>query len=460
MSINFRKSKYLILGFLVASFGLPATSTFAKQKAPRSPRSGIAGGNHMVSTDFDFKMTIPSGWEQDPSSIFSSRKEASPAEIWRVSNTREAGATNASKMQVEFYSSIEIKDMQALRSYVEANYPDNKWSDHVDSRLAGLRSNEIPDPTDDKAKLGHLFYFMDRNMIVAIHWRRHPAFGGDRGISELLLSMDRRTAPPILRSIEYSTPGPLKPGDPLCIYLNVDDLKSSFDSSSLSRLAISGLAKSFVWHDANWDEQNGRFNVCFRLPSAIRASADLQVIDLQLSNERESTLYCSMSAPSIQLRCNPWLPTMYPIEQTPPVIENSTPDRQGPEIDGMDIEQTENRVTLKFRAHDGSGIAGGWLKLQQIPGDDTDIFIAPWQLQNGQFDIDLTKQSTSGTRRVTKIVLADVNSISAAYVDCNLVKETTTERLCRLGFYARCLDGKICESTNLPVIEYFSSKRR
>ncbi len=443
-----------IFTIFLASYSFCAV---AAANAPKSPRTGIAGGNHMMNSDFDFKLTVPNGWGEEKSP---SNREALPVETWRISNIQEAGPTNTSRMQVEFYSTIEAKDIQALRTYVETKYPEHKWTDYVDSRLAGLRSNETPDPTDTRAKIGHLYYFMDRNMIVGIHWRRHPDANGDHGISELLLSMDRRTAPPILRSINYSHLGPLKPGDPLCIYLNVDDLKSSFQSSSLENLNIAGLPKGFIWHDVNWDETHARFNVCFKVPKAIRYSSDLMVSYLYLSNERDRSLTCRFEAPSTQLRCDTWLPTVYPVEQIPPVVENTNPDRQAPEIDMIEIEQGAEKVTLKIQARDASGIMGGWLKLQQIPGESSDIFIAPWQLQNGQFDIDLTRQSTSGTRRVATIALRDLNGLAAAYVDCNLVQPENAEKTCRPGFYARCVDGKVCESTNLPIVEYFSSRRR
>jgi tRNA threonylcarbamoyladenosine modification (KEOPS) complex Pcc1 subunit len=446
-----------ILAMTLAAYSL---CSFASVNAPKSPRTGIAGGNHMMNSDFDFKLTIPNGWGEEKAPGNLGEREALPVETWRISNIQEAGPTNTSRMQVEFYSTIEAKDIQALRAYVEAKYPEHKWTDHVDSRLAGLRSNETPDPTDAKAKIGHLFYFMDRNMIVGIQWRRHPDANGDRGISELLLSMDRRTAPPILKSISYSRTGPLKPGDPLCIYLNVDDLKSSFESSSLKKLIIAGLPKNFIWHDVTWDESNARFNICLKLPTAIRNSSDLTIIRLELSNERERALSCFLEAPSTQLRCDPWLPSVYPVEQASPPVENANPDRQAPVIDAIDIDQATNKVTLNVLARDASGIASGWLKLQQIPGESSDIFIAPWQMQNGQFDIDLTRQSTSGTRRVSSIALMDTNGIGTIYVDCNLIRPEGTQKACRPGFYARCLDGNICEPTGLPIVEYFSSKRR
>lgn len=443
-----------IFTIMLASYSFCAV---AAANAPKSPRTGIAGGNHMMNSDFDFKLTVPNGWGEEKSP---SNREALPVETWRISNIQEAGPTNTSRMQVEFYSTIEAKDIQALRTYVETKYPEHKWTDYVDSRLAGLRSNETPDPTDTRAKIGHLYYFMDRNMIVGIHWRRHPDANGDHGISELLLSMDRRTAPPILKSITYSHTGPLKPGDSLCIYLNVDDLKSSFESSSLKRLNIAGLPKNFIWQNVTWDEFNARFNVCLDVPTAIRNSADLTITRLELSNERDRDLSCVLEAPSTQLRCDPWRPTVYPVEQVPPVIDNTNPDRQAPVIDAIDIDQGTNKVTLNIHARDASGVASGWLKLQQIPGESSDIFIAPWQMQNGRFDIDLTRQSTSGTRRVSSIALSDTNGIGAIYIDCNLIRLEGGDKTCRMGFYARCLDGNICEATNLPIVEYFSSKRR
>lgn len=418
---------------------------------------GIAGGSHMVNDDFDFILNMPPGWD-NLKNLDLREGNPEPADIWRMTNARVAGSKDASTMKIEFFSSLPVKDLAALRMYVELHYPNYKWSDYVDQTLVGLKSNEMVDPSDSQAKIGHLFYFMDSNMIVATHWRKHPSNGGDRGVSDLILSMDRKTAPPVLRSAFYSTSGPIKPGESICLYLKVDDLKSSFQAASLMSVKLAGFPSGHIWQDVIWDEQTGRFNVCFKLPTSIAKPEDLKISELGIKNERGNALYCDIRPPALALSCGDYLHPRYLIDLVPPVVENSNVDRIPPEMESLDIVQDDNRVIAKINAHDSSGLLGGWLEIMQIPGGIEKVLIAPWQFKSGVAEIDLTRYSTSGTRRISQIAFADKNSIAGTYVDCHFITDSSVA--CKPGTYAKCTEDNKCTATQIPVVEYFSSKRK
>ena len=439
-------------------------------------RDGIGGGNHISAKDFDFSMSWPASWdllegssdELVASAKTKTRSSETPANIWRMSNEVVAGPGAASWMQVEFISSLRVDSMATLGSYVQTTYPDQAFAEYQDGQLVGWQSKETPESPGSAATLGHLYFFMDVNMVVGVHWRRDPAQGGAQGVSNMLLSMDRATAGPKIKSIQF-IPADVKPGDRVCASIVVDDLKSSFTTKGLNRLEFRGVARLNKITDVRWDEANHGFQVCFPLPSNIVSGDDLFVTDLEIENERNHDVYCHFNTPNIKLECRSYGNNdHYFLDQVLPTIHNPTPDLAPPAVD--DISYDEATATLRIQAHDTSGIAYGAARILKIPGGSTDLAITPWTKQDGVYDVNLSKVATNGTRRISEVLFVDKNGLSGGLVDCHSLAAMRNTPECQANvrpeFYWYCDDSltaqpldKKCHPTTLKVIEFFHTVR-
>jgi hypothetical protein len=137
---------------------------------------------------------------------------------------------------------------------------------------------------------------------------------------------------------------------------------------------------------------------------------------------------------------------------------NSDPDFESPRVEAMSIEKHSGRVFLKGRIKDASRISGGWLLLKELPGDSSELFIAPWQIEDGSFEVDLTRQSSNGTRRVNEIIFSDEHGNASRLVVCLANKPD-----CNQSHYEHCVNSKkgnleSCADSGLGVVEYFVEK--
>jgi hypothetical protein len=426
-----------------------------------NPFRGTAGGNPLVNPDFDFSMRLMPNWIQEQRVNAKAGVSDTPAEAWILHNTLPA--EQQSWMSVEFYAGIQADSLEELESYLKTRYPDLIWSNHSDRSMHGFQSNQIYDPNDPAhmATLGRLVFFMDRKMIVSISWRRHPDNGGSADVTHLIASMDRYTAAPAIKSIQM-LPGPqVRAGERACYQIRVDDLKSSFDEDSLREFKIAGLPSFWIWNDVKWNESTGAFEICLLLPKSISHRNDLLIERLQIRNEREQTSRCELSLgltdPQLTCRTNfdrSGVPDR--ISMGLPEVENPNPDLSAPKIESLAVEINAGQYILRGTLQDDSAIAGGWLLLKETPGDSSTIFIAPWQIEGGSFSVNLTPQSTNGTRRVNEIILSDENGNAGRLMACPPEGLTCDRRN-----YVFCVNDTFkkrdnCADTGIKIVEYFS----
>jgi hypothetical protein len=451
--------RWLQYFFLTFFLGMQSTCVLA---GPLN--EGTAGGNPLANPDFDFSMKNAPYWIHESRLRMTKAASDMPVDVWSLHNM-ESG-DQQSWMRVEFFAGVPVESLEELGTYLHTKYPELNWDQYADSRMVGFKSNEILDPSDPNhvGTLGRLVYFMDRKMIVSVSWRRHPASGGNTDVTNLISSMDRYTAPPTIKSITMVPGGRVAAGARACYYIKVDDLKSSFNERSLREFKITGLPNYWIWTDLRWLESAGAFEICLNVPRSIRYRNDLIIEQLVIENERDRSIHCTLGFgfAEPQLLCR----SSYNQEEQPvsvamslPEVDNAEPDLTPPKIESLTLDNEGGRYILRGVIREKSVVSGGWLLLKQIPGDDSEVFIAPWQIDDGKFVVDLSGQSTNGTRRVSEIIFADEHGNTSRLMVCPLEGMT-----CSPKNYVQCVRPREkaheeCSDTGIAIIEYFAQYR-
>lgn len=429
---------------------------------------GIAGGNPTVSnSDFDFNMKRMGSWIDESESKYFGGMYAGASDVpvatWFFRN-KDPQPTQ-SWMNIDFFAGVPVTSVEELEEYLRVKFPEQLWHRYDDTNMIGFKSNEVRDPSDPEglATTGRLVYFMDRKMIVSVSWRRHQSNGGVTDVSTMIASMDRYTAPPKIVSVNISSPHPVKPDDRLCYQIRVDDLKSSFTHKGLKEFKVTGIPNYWIWTDVQWNEDRGTFDICLNLPENITKGSELLLDSFRIENDRGRAASCKLlliTSPP-ELHCA----NKYGVNLTVPDVENSNPDLAPPKISSITLEQTQQKYSLSGHVADDTDITGGWLLVKQIPGDETSIFLAPWQINRGRFDISLDAASGNGTRRISEIIFADKHGNTSRLMPCDqmLADGKMTSKNCNSQNYVHCVSVsenlQSCEDTGIAVIEYFSQYR-
>lgn len=336
--------KTQFLTYFAAVLGLSAVSYDAS--------GGLGVGSSFVHREnraFDFHIAYPKYWQ------FSNDRISESVTSWELTNLGTAPAGSESSIAIIFSSAFQVADAEELLAVIKSEEnSDIEWT-RLTQPFVGWTSGDLVSGGNWTHSIE--YYLSEKNLVIRLESIVRPEGSGAQDVINIVSSIERASAPPRITAVETEGQRVYRVGEEACFKIEVDDLKSSFDSQGLDAVEFRGQKPYWRFRRTRWVPEKNWFEVCVDILPSFKH--DGLVLDLfSMRNNRGQVAFCQRLRDDSKLLCDNLDGTdPHDVPVTFPRVANPKPDLFGPEV--HDVSFDENRLEIIVDASDPSGILGG-----------------------------------------------------------------------------------------------------
>lgn len=373
--------------------------------------SGGDGFSHFVNQPFDFHIATPPDWlcENCGSTVLQpSGSESSLEWVIHPPETK-------TRLSVTFISNFPADSEDELKATIQQRTGISDWynisrgDDVSGSGIVGWSNSPLRD-----ANGAIEYYLIDKKLVIRLEWQKDSS-SSQRAmqLDAVKNSIDRASAPPRIKSINFEGAAVVKPGDTSCLRIEVDDLRRKFTIRSLKTLEIAAVLKHWSFKDISWIGDEATFKACYKVSNAF-PSDGMRIEMLMIEDDDANDLRCERdSSDATKLRCSVFGKT-HVLTPIVPTVDNPQPDRDGPDI--RDVSFDDATMSLKIDAVDPSGIHAAQVYLKTSYSGDyfnskPSLVFASEEFEHGDA-LSIASLATAGWNTIDAIVVYDRNGFA------------------------------------------------